>query len=52
MIKLLNMLSLLAVTSPATGDDRNINLVLILAIVAACLIVAMVVSKVIGKKKK
>lgn len=45
------MLSMLAVTSPATGDNRNINLILILAIVAGCLIIAMVVSKVIGKKK-
>lgn len=42
---------MLAVTSPATGDNRNINLILILAIVAGCLIIAMVVSKVIGKKK-
>lgn len=45
------MLSMLAVTSPATGDNRNINLILILAIVAGCLIIAMVVSKIIGKKK-
>ena len=51
MTNILNMLSLLAVTSPATGDDRNINLVLILAIVAGFLIIAMVVSKIIGKKK-
>ncbi len=51
MTNLLNMLSMLAVTSPATGDNRNINLILILAIVAGCLIIAMVVSKVIGKKK-
>lgn len=52
MANLLSVLSTLAVTSPATGDDRNINLVLILAIIAGCLIVAMVVTKVVGNKKK
>lgn len=51
MSKLLGVLSTLAVTAPATGDDRNVNLFLILAIIAACLIVAMVVTKFVGKKK-
>jgi hypothetical protein len=51
MYSILTALSTLAVTSPATGDDRNIGLVVILAIVAVCLIIAMVVSKALGKKK-
>jgi hypothetical protein len=51
MCNILRTLSILAVTSPATGDDRKIGLVVILAIVAVCLIVAMVVSKALGKKK-
>jgi hypothetical protein len=50
MTKLLGLLSTLAVTAPATGDDRNISLVLILAIIAVCLIIAMVVTKFVGKK--
>jgi hypothetical protein len=43
--------SLLAITSPATADDRNLGLPLILGIIAGLLIIAMVIVNVMGKKK-
>jgi preprotein translocase subunit SecF len=48
---LLTLLSLLAITSPATADDRNLGLPLILGIIAGLLIIAMVIVNVMGKKK-
>ncbi len=45
-----NIISLLAVSSPATGDS-GVSLPLILGIIALFLIVAMVVLNVLKKKK-
>lgn len=51
MYNILRTVSLLAMTSPATGDDRNLSLPLILGIIAGLLIIAMVVVNIINKKK-
>lgn len=51
MFNVLKILSMLSITSPATGDDRNLGLPLILGIIAGLLIIAMIIVNIIGKKK-